>query len=351
MRWVLYGATGFTGELIAAEAKRRGQRPVLAGRSKEKLDALAAKLGGGFEVAAASLDDSAAIEKVVDGAEAVLHAAGPFERTAKPMREACLKVGAHYLDITGELTVFADSFAADSRAKARGVAVVSGVGFDVVPSDCLAAQLAAKAPGARELEIALAAISQPSAGTVKSAIGIARAGLFVLRDGQLKPVTPGRGFKRVHFGDRERWVAPFPLGDLITAPRSTGISNVTTYAAISRRTARAMRLSWPLLALGFPLLRAALGSKRVLERAERFAERRAHGPNEREQAAGKSMIWARAGDKEALLTTLEGYTYTAHSAVMAVEEAVRRRPVGALSPSQAFGLDFAERVEGTSIRW
>src|SRR5438552_14888181 len=136
-RWILYGATGFTGELIAAEAKRRGQSPVLAGRSRGKLEALAQKLGGGFEVAEVSLDDEAALRKLLDGAAAVLHAAGPFARTGPPMLAAALAAGVSYLDITGELEVFAQTFAADAFAKRRKVALVSGAGLDVVPSDCL----------------------------------------------------------------------------------------------------------------------------------------------------------------------------------------------------------------------
>src|SRR5206468_369289 len=154
--WILYGATGFTGKLIAAEAKRRGQKPVLAGRSREKLEALDQSLGGGFEIAAVSLDDAAALRQLLDGADAVLHCAGPFARTSLPMVRACLDAGASYLDITGEVTVFAQTFACDAEARARKVALISGVGLDVVPSDCLAAQVAAKAKGATSLEIALA---------------------------------------------------------------------------------------------------------------------------------------------------------------------------------------------------
>src|SRR5439155_7030039 len=173
-----------------------------------------------------------------------------------------------------ELEVFAQTFAADALAKRRKVALVSGAGLDVVPSDCLAAQVAARAKGARELEIALATISAPSAGTAKSAIGIARGGIRVLRGGELKQVPFGKIRKRVRLGDRERWVTPFPLGDLITAHRSTGIDNVTTYSAISSKRARTLRWSWPLLAAGFPVLQLLLRARRLLVRAEGFAEAR-----------------------------------------------------------------------------
>jgi short subunit dehydrogenase-like uncharacterized protein len=157
-RWMLYGATGYTGQLIAAEAVRRGHRPILAGRSAEKLAPLAElhKL----EYVAFSLDDLTSIARAITngGVDLVLHAAGPFVRTAEPMLRACVVTQTNYLDITGEYPVFESTFSYGQSA--QKVAFISGVGFDVVPSDCLAAYTAAKVPNATQLEIAILTLSR-----------------------------------------------------------------------------------------------------------------------------------------------------------------------------------------------
>jgi len=137
MSWVIYGATGYTGKLIAEHAVKRGHRPLLAGRSEEKLAPLAKSLG--LEHRAVSVDDPAGLRKLLEGQKVVVHAAGPFVRTAKQMGEACLDAGTHYLDITGEVSAMESIYALDGRAKERGVVLVTAGGFDVVPTDCLAA--------------------------------------------------------------------------------------------------------------------------------------------------------------------------------------------------------------------
>src|SRR6266516_7689334 len=105
---MIYGANGYTGELIAREAVRRGHRPILAGRSAEKIEPLARELGCAWR--AFPLDEPQLRE-----ASLVLHCAGPFINTAMPMVRACLASGAHYLDITGEIEVFESIFALDDE--------------------------------------------------------------------------------------------------------------------------------------------------------------------------------------------------------------------------------------------
>ena len=195
--WMIYGAYGYTGELVAQEALRRGHRPVLAGRSAEHLKPLAARLG--LESVAIDLSDPAALTRALDGVKLVFHAAGPFVDTSDIMIRACLAAGVSYVDITGEIPVFRNTFSYDDAAKQKGVALMSGVGFDVVPTDCLARYVAEKVPGATDLEIAFAAIGYPSVGTAKSSFdGMLRGGL-VRRNGELVPMSFGKGGKRVRF--------------------------------------------------------------------------------------------------------------------------------------------------------
>jgi short subunit dehydrogenase-like uncharacterized protein len=341
-RWLLYGASGYTGQLIAEEAVRRGHRPVLAGRSREKLLPLAERLG--LELAPVGLEDVRSLVSTLEGLPLVLHAAGPFIRTSEPMVQACLAAGAHYLDITGEIPVFENTFHHDAEARARGITLMSGVGFDVVPTDCLARYVAEQVPGAHELDIAIALSSQASAGTAKSALEHLPSGGRVRRGGALLPWRMGQGVRRVRFSDSERTVVPIPWGDLVTAWHTTGIPNITTYMTLPRGAARLLRFT-------YPVLKRMLAVDAVRHGAERLIESRVHGPNETARNENHTQIWAeaRAADgrrAQAWLELPEGYAFTAVAAVRAVEEVLARKPQGALTPAKAFGADFVLSIPG-----
>lgn len=346
--WMLYGATGFTGELIAAEAVQRGQRPLLAGRSEAKLRPMAERLG--LPYVAVSLEDRAGLVRALEGVRAVMHSAGPFVKTSAPMVEACLEAQAHYLDLTGELEVFQAVSARDEAARSRGVCLMSGAGFDVVPSDCLAKYVAEKVPGAQELEVAVAASTRPSAGTAKSALGMFAGGGYVRRDGVLKRQALGKGLRRQRFSQRERWVMPMPLGDLETAFRSTGIPNITAYFAIPTRMARLIRPGWPAMAVARTLARGLLSVPLVEERVARYLETVGQGPTETQRRQNRSFLWARAQgggrSAEAWMELGEPYQATASITVNAVEQILRTKLSGATTPALAFGADFAMSLPG-----
>lgn len=348
--WVLYGATGYTGALLAEEAAKRGLKPTLSGRNPDKLRALGEKLGLPWK--AVALDDPAALRDLLQGKAAVLHAAGPFVETSAPMADACLASGCSYLDITGELPVFEALFARDGEAKAKGVALIPGVGFDVVPSDCLVAHVASLLPDGHSLDLALAAVGQPSAGTVKSLVGIVADGGFVRRDGVLVPWTIGRGIREVRFSHRAALCAPGPIADLVTAWHSTKIPNITVCLALPTKVAKAAKVGWPLGVVGVPVFRAVMQSKAVRARLDARIEARTAGPDAAGRAAGRSYLHARVTAKngttaEAWLETAEGYDFTRFAAVSAVEHVLAHRPAGALTPSMAFGKDFVLGVPGT----
>jgi len=144
--WMIYGANGYTGELIAREAVSRGRTPVLAGRTAARVEQLAMSLG--LQALVFDLGDAAATARSVEGMGLVLHCAGPFSATAAPMMAACLATHAHYLDITGEISVFEHARTLDAAARVSGIVICSGVGFDVIPTDCVAATLIAALPDA-----------------------------------------------------------------------------------------------------------------------------------------------------------------------------------------------------------
>ncbi|QRN97153.1 saccharopine dehydrogenase NADP-binding domain-containing protein [Archangium violaceum] len=341
-RWMLYGATGYTGVLIAEEAVRRGHKPVLAGRSREKLAPLASRLG--LDMVAVSLDDARGLVSALEGLPLVVHAAGPFVHTSEPMVQACLAAGAHYLDITGEIPVFENTFRHDAEAKGRGVVLMSGVGFDVVPTDCLARHVAEKLPGAHELDLAIGGVAHASAGTAKSMLEALPTGAAVRRGGHLQPWPMGQGVRRVRFSDRERTAIPIPWGDLVTAWHSTGIPNITTYMAQPAIAARTLRYA-------FPVLQRVLAAEPVRQRVAKLIETRVQGPDESLRQRARAQVWAQARSPdgrqaEAWLETPEAYAFTASAVVRSVEEVLAGERRGAFTPAQAFGADFVLSIEG-----
>ncbi len=341
-KWLLYGANGYTGQLIIEEALSRGHRPILAGRSQEKLAPLAEHYG--LEMVCVGLEDPGLLAQAIQGFGLVLHAAGPFSRTSDPMLRACLAAGCHYLDITGEIPVFENTFKYDQEARQRGLALISGVGFDVVPTDCMSAYIAKKVPEARELEIAVNSIGQSSPGTAKTMLeGLPNGGL-VRRDGKLVPYPLGQGARWIRFAHKERLALPIPWGDLSTAYRTTGIPNITTYFAYPPGMIRWMRL-------GIPLVRRLLKITSVRSYLERQVELRVQGPGSEARQSDRSHVWVRAANQQAeaqaWLDTLEGYQFTAAASVRSVEKVLANRPAGALTPAQAFGADFVLEIEGT----
>ncbi len=349
MNWVLYGATGYTGELLVAEAVARGLKPLLAGRSAAKLEPLARKYDLPWQ--AFSLDEAQVLRAVLKTHPLVLHVAGPFVKTSAPMVEACLEVGAHYLDITGELPVFEAIFARDAEARARGVALIPGVGFDVVPTDCLAAWLVAQVKQPVSLEIDLVMGGRASPGTAKSALGLLPLGARVRRGGVLERWPMGKGVKTVRFPSRSRLVVPGPLADLTTAFHATGVPDITVSMAMPRRAAQAMQWTWPLWPLTGPLLGLALETDWVRGRLDRWLERTNPGSTAQQRETGRSELHALVRDAqgqahEAWMTTPDGYAFTQQSAIRAVERVLRGGLSGALAPSTAFGADFVMELTG-----
>jgi short subunit dehydrogenase-like uncharacterized protein len=348
--FMIYGAYGYTGELIARQALARGHRPLLAGRDRGKLERLASELGLPSRVL--GLDDPRALVGALEHVKAVCHAAGPFVHTSAPMLDACLTAGTHYLDITGELPVFQAIFERHAAAEQRGIALIPGVGFDVVPTDCLARFVADQVDGASDLEIAFAVLGRPSAGTAKSSFEGLLRGNFVRRGGKLQEIPLGEGVRELQFSDRRRTVLPIPWGDLESAYRTTGIANITTYMAVPDLPARLLSHALPLSAHLLPKLSRLIGRPRWRGAILSAIEASVTGPDERARARGRTYLWARASapdgrQREAWLETADGYAFTAESAILALEGIFELHPIGAQTPARAFGADFVLGIAGS----
>jgi short subunit dehydrogenase-like uncharacterized protein len=340
MSFLIYGAYGYTGELIAREAVRRGHRPILAGRHSERLEPLAHELECEFRVFPVDRPD-------LDGVSLVLHCAGPFVHTAMPMVRACLAAKAHYLDITGELSVFEQIFALDDEAKRAGVTLLPGVGFDVVPTDCLAAMLAERLPDAVDLTLAFYSRGGTlSRGTLKTMMESIHEGGAIRRDGKIVRVPLAFDVLEVPFTCGKRMAMTIPWGDIATAYRTTGIPNIRVYNASSPRAiARVKRMARFLKILRFAPLRRLL---------QRYADRRT-GPSEAVRTAARTHLWGRvaaADGREVTMTmdTPEGYAFTVLSAVAAVERVMGGGVVaGSLTPALAFGSGFVRGIGGVTV--
>jgi len=345
--WILYGATGYTGRAIAEEAARRGQRPVLAGRNASLVAELAGKLG--LEQRAFGLNDLAALRQAIRGAGLVLNCAGPFSATARPMMEACLAEHVHYLDITGEIDVIEAAAALDDRARAAGVISLPAVGFDVVPSDCLAAKLAARLPGARRLALAFNALGSLSPGTAKTMLEAAPQGGRVRIEGRLTAVPLAWKTLEVPFREGTRTAMTIPWGDVASAFYSTGIGNIEVYAATPMNQIELLRkVRWAVPALGVWPLDSLVRS---------WIGRRTHGPSAESRARDTSSLWGCVEDDAghrvtATLTTPNGYSLTISTALAAIERIFQSLPApGFLTPSRAFGADFIDGIPGCDFRF
>jgi short subunit dehydrogenase-like uncharacterized protein len=337
--FLIYGANGYTGELIAREAVRRGLRPILSGRSAERLAPLANDLG--LEARAFPLD-----RPNLAGVDAVLHCAGPFVHTSAPMVRACIDAGAHYLDITGEIAVFEAIMAMNDAAVRGGVTLIPGVGFDVVPTDCLAAMLAARLPGATELELAFYSPgAELSRGTLKTMIEGLGEGGAVRRDGRIVRVPPAYAMREIPFSCGPRIAMTIPWGDVSTAFHTTGIPNIRVYTAASPKSIARMRRIRSLLPI--------LGITPIKRLLQAYVNRRT-GPGAEQRASGRTYLWGRVTDGKSdvtmTMTTPEGYAFTVISALAAVERllASPKRP-GSFTPSKFFGAEFVTSLPGVEL--
>jgi short subunit dehydrogenase-like uncharacterized protein len=342
--YLIYGANGYTGELIAREAARRGQRPVLAGRNAEAVRAVAAELG--LEHRAFALDDVRAIDEALRGMTAVLHCAGPFVRTFQPMAEACLRAKVHYLDLTGEIDVFERLAARDKDARAAGVMLLPGAGFDVVPSDCLAAHLKRRLPSATHLVLAFRSVGGLSRGTATTMVENVHRGGLVRRNGVLTPVPAAWKTREVDFGRGPRTVVSLPWGDVSTAYHSTGIPNIEVYTTATGPLLMAMKAS--------RLMRPLLASSFVQSFLKKRVRAGAAGPDAQQRARGRTTLWGEVTDAagkraSARLHGPEGYTFTVRTALAAVEMALSgAAPPGFQTPSKAYGPEFVLVVDGVT---
>ena len=341
--FLIYGSYGYTGQLIVDLATQNGLRPLLAGRDARRLRTQAVKYN--LDYRAFSLSETTKLDSALNEVDAVLHCAGPFVLTFRQMAEACLRTKRHYVDISGEIPGFEAIAAMDAQAKQAHIMMLPGGGFDVVPTDCLAAHLKKRLPDATHLRLFLRGVGAGvSRGTAKSAIENMHRQGMIRRDGKLVQVPPVWKALMQDFGRGPVRVISVGWGDVSTAYYSTGIPNIETY------------FSFPQAIINFMYNMRTLGPLLYNPVAKTILKAIMHlyppGPSEgRRMRAFATIIGEvkndQGGSAVSKLRTREGYTFTAQVTVEIMKRILNgETKTGFQTPSLAFGSDFVLQFDG-----
>jgi short subunit dehydrogenase-like uncharacterized protein len=262
------------------------------------------------------------------------------------MMQGCLATHVHYLDITGEIDVFELAHSVDEKAHRAGIVLCPGVGFDVVPTDSVAAKLKEALPDAHELALGFDSRSGLSKGTAKTALESLGEGSKLRRHGKIVSVPLGSRTRRIDFGNGERLAVGIAWGDVSTAYHTTGIANIEVFAATSPNALKRMqRMNWlrPLMRRGF-----------VQRMLKRRIDARLRPPDQTQRENNPSFVWGEvrnpAGQvKTARLRTSNGYALTVQSSLGILERLLAEpRQHGFCTPSMLVGADFVTTLPNCS---
>jgi short subunit dehydrogenase-like uncharacterized protein len=336
---LIYGANGYTGKLICEVAKKKGLSPILAGRNQQIITELANDYG--WQSRIFGLDSKRDIVANLAGVDVVMHAAGPFRFTAKNMLEACLESGVHYLDITGEIEVFALAQGLHANALEKNIMLLPGTGFDVVPTDCLALKLKEQMPDATSLELAFVTLGgQVSHGTAMSMSEKLGEGGASRMNGKIVREPIAKRGRTITVGEKNFFVMSIPWGDVFTSYYTTGIGNVRAYTGSKPLLFNILKFQF----LFNPLLRTNWFKKWLQQKINQ----RPAGPSDEQRRKAKSYIWGEvtnaAGEqKTAWYSCPDGYTLTALTAVDIAERVLYGQwKAGYQTPAGCYGFSLME---------
>lgn len=341
--WMIYGANGYTGELIAREAVRQGLKPILAGRNKAKVETLAQELGLNYK--AFGLDNVDAVSEQLKGFKLVMHCAGPFSATSKPMIEACIKAGAHYLDITGEIAVFELAQSLNSQAEKADIVLCPGVGFDVIPTDCVAAKLKEVLPDATHLALGFDSKSGFSPGTAKTSTEGMADGGKIRKDSKITTVALAHHVRKIDFGDGQKSAMSIPWGDVSTAFYTTGIPNIEVFVPAPPK----MICGAKFLNLVRPILKLQLVQNAIKSHISKSVV----GPNEEVRAKLPTYVWGEAKNahgqtKTVRIQTDNTYSLTINGSLIVIQYLLNNKVQGgSYTPAKLMGSDLVTKIPGS----
>ena len=343
-KWMIYGANGYTGRLVVDEAIKRNLSPILAGRSKS-IQALAVEKGLEYEIFDLSSIDDIALKLL--NVSVLANCAGPFSATAKYMIPACIKSKTHYIDITGEISVYDYAHSKHKEAISSKVVLCPGVGSDVIPTDCLAVYLKDKCPDATHLSMAWATKgSKPSKGTAKTAVeGLVHGGK-VRQNGKIIEVPIAYKERIIDFGFGELNTMTIPWGDIFTAYHSTNIPNIEFYFSRSHKKVESLRRQLKY----FRFLKIRWIMNFIKKRIDKVWK-----PNTAEERAdSKSYFWGEVinpnGEKViGRFSTSDGYDLTASGTVEVAQYLLDDiDQAGYFTPTSLIGKELIEKMPGYS---
>jgi len=343
--FLLYGANGYTGSLIAKYAGEYGLQPILAGRREEAIRPLAEELKFPFKII--DINNTEQLKAALQQVEVVIHAAGPFADTAKQMIDICLQTGTHYLDINGDISVFEMIKRYDAAAKEKNVMLLPGAGFDVVPTDCMALHLKNKLPDATHLKLAFASIgggvSHGTAMTIVSKLG---SGGAVRENGKIIPQPLAKKGMWVDFGEKKLFVMSIPWGDVSTAYFTTGIPNIESYTSVKPGIYKMIKLQG--------LFNWLLRTEWIKNIIRKKIKSRPAGPDDKMRSNAKSLIWGEVrNDKGEKIshhfTCADGYTLTALSSLIIAKKILEGNfKTGYQTPASCYGEELVKEIPGTA---
>lgn len=341
--FLLYGANGYTGELIAKYSQQYQLQPILAGRNRETIQPLAAKLNLPYKIF--DLDDETALLSALEEVKVIVNAAGPFAFTAAKMVDACLQTGTHYLDINGDIAQFELLKNYDAEAKKAGIMIMPGVGFDVVPTDCLALFLKKQLPDATNLKLAFAtpggSISHGTATTLATKLG---EGGAMRKKGKIVRVPLGHKGMKIDFGKKQLFVMSIPWGDISTAYFTTGIIDIETYTHIKLSIYKALKFQ--------SLYNWLLRTSTVRRFVRKKINARPAGPNDERRGKAISLIWGQVKNEEgekvtARMSGPEGYTMTYITTLLITQKVLSGAlKTGYQTPASVYGENLVLEVPG-----
>ena len=343
-KWMIYGANGYTGRIVVDEAIEKNLKPILAGRSAS-IKQLAEEKGLEYEIFDLSSIENIALK--LSDISVLANCAGPFSATAKLMIPACIKSNTHYIDITGEISVYDYAYSKHKEAVSSNVVLCPGVGSDVIPTDCLAVFLKDKCPDATHLSMAWATKgSKPSKGTAKTAIEGINQGGKIRKNGEIISVPIAYKERLIDFGFAELNTMTIPWGDVFTAYHSTNIPNIEFYFSRSHKKVESLRKQIKY----FRFLKIKWVMNFIKRRIDKIWK-----PNTAEQRANsKSYFWGEVINNSGTkvvgrFSTADGYDLTAAGTVEVAQYLLEDTDqAGYFTPSRLIGKELIEKMPGYS---
>lgn len=335
-RALLYGASGYTGRLVARRLANERVDLVLAGRDAHRVAAVAEPLGLAWT--AFDLSDPDEMARALRDVEVVLHAAGPFERTAAPMLAQCLEARTHYLDLGGEWPVFLDLMTHDAQARAAEIMIMPGVGLTIAATDCLLALAKQAQPDAVKLRLGVSRPEVVTRGTVVSASNLLSPYVVIRRGGRLVRAPAGGLTHAFDFGDGLREAVALSWADVVTGELTTGVRDIEVYSELSWSQRLTYRGS------GMAMAWTGAGPWRAVGGA--LAAAWPEGPREEDRGRAEFSMVCEAVDPWRRVTrvrmrTKDGYTVSELTAAAAVRRVLAGDwSAGFQTPARVFGADF-----------